>query len=155
MGIPGEALKSRDLESHIISWEIHVKIKLSILMIDFCFEHDSQMVQYRGYVFVSQNIKKVCNKTQDISSKTFFFSCTILCIQFCWLWHPSDPLTTALEGVHYLTRALMGPSSDPAEAIVGSWAPGFLVPGWVCPGMYGESGGLILMQFFSLITAMV
>ena len=46
-------------------------------MIDFCFEHDSQMVQYRGYVFVSQNIKKVCNKTQDISSKTFFFSCTI------------------------------------------------------------------------------
>ncbi len=57
----------------------------------------------------------------------------------------------------------MSPSPDPAEAVVGSWVdsweiPG-QIPGWipgeVCPGMYGEPSGPILMKVCRIFTGMV
>ncbi len=43
---------------------------------------------------------------------------------------------TKSNGSHYLTRAVYSPASDPVKAVVGSWAVGSWIPGWVCPGMY-------------------
>ncbi len=54
----------------------------------------------------------------------------------------------------------MSPSSDPAEAVPGSWIAGFLGSGFLdsgfpCPGLYRKSSRPILMQCFLVITSMV